>query len=116
MGKKQSDKARHNAKNKKYGRGIRLKHRTADIDQIQAKFATKKIEKESLDKAVAFDEDKPSGGKFFCMYCDRYFINQKAMDVHLRQKTHKKMVKRVSEETYTQADADAAAGMSKPDY
>ncbi|CAO3645171.1 unnamed protein product [Cunninghamella echinulata] len=66
-------------------------------------------------KNQAIDTDKPGLGQHYCVECARHFINNDALDIHLRGKLHKRRVKKLQEEPYTQAEADAAAGLGKPD-
>ncbi|KAI9312897.1 hypothetical protein BX666DRAFT_1865448 [Dichotomocladium elegans] len=66
-------------------------------------------------KNQPIDPDKPGLGQNYCVECARHFISRDALSEHLRGKTHKKRVKLLKEEPYTQAEADAAAGLGKPD-
>lgn len=57
-------------------------------------------------------EDVTGGGEFWCVPCSRPFISEAVMKEHERGKPHKKRIKEVAEEQYTQKEADAGAGMS----
>jgi bud site selection protein 20 len=57
------------------------------------------------------DADLPGMGQFYCLECGKHFINESTLNEHKRTKFHKKQVKRTQQEQYTQAEADAAAGM-----
>ncbi|EPQ02000.1 Zinc finger protein 593, partial [Myotis brandtii] len=43
--------------------------------------------------------------------CSRYFIDSANLKTHLRSKDHKKRLKQLSMEPYTQEEAERAAGM-----
>lgn len=58
------------------------------------------------------DLDKPGMGQFYCLCCAKYFINEDAMQKHVKSKVHKQRLKIVAEPQYTQQEAEAAAGMA----
>lgn len=86
-----------------------LKTRGRDVDRIQDDIALL-----LAGKAMpgVIDEDAPGGGHHYCVACARHFITAPVLDEHLRSKVHKKRIKVVSEQQYTQAEADAGAGCS----
>ena len=90
-----------------------LKNRTRDLDRIQddvkalAEGKPAPFIREGLDVV-----DLPGGGAHYCVACARHFVDAATMALHVRTKDHKKQQKRVASEPYTQADADAAAGMA----
>ena len=53
-------------------------------------------------------------GQYLCVYCDQYFISEAVMQLHFKQKVHKKRVKAVNDKPYSQRDAEAAVGMAPP--
>mmetsp|Transcript_39135 Transcript_39135/g.122414 ORF Transcript_39135/g.122414 Transcript_39135/m.122414 type:complete len:88 (+) Transcript_39135:393-656(+) len=59
------------------------------------------------------NEDLPGQGQFFCTPCSRHFINSEAYAVHCRSRPHKRRLKDVAQEQYTQAEADLGAGRTK---
>ncbi|KAI9301575.1 hypothetical protein BJ944DRAFT_271284 [Cunninghamella echinulata] len=93
-------------------RKYRTRNYTRDLDQIHDDIKPENAEKL---KNQAIDTDKPGLGQHYCVECARHFINNDALDIHLRGKLHKRRVKKLQEEPYTQAEADAAAGLGKPD-
>lgn len=115
MGHRQRPKANTKAKRRFYRRTIMdLKNRTRDLDRIQddvKALAEGKLTKDQLDY-VAGAIDLPGSGEHHCLHCARHFIDARTLDIHLKTKDHKKQVKRVNEEQYTQAEADAGAGKS----
>jgi bud site selection protein 20 len=77
-----------------------------DLDQIQEDIA-----KHDSSKVRKFDQELPGCGQYYCMVCARYFITDAVMEDHLKSKVHKKRVKLAAEKPYSQAEANAAAGM-----
>ncbi|KAI3634007.1 hypothetical protein MIR68_007611 [Amoeboaphelidium protococcarum] len=97
-------------------RKFRTRARVKDLDQIHEDL--KKLTRSSNDGTpveaeVKFNVDLPGGGLHPCVHCARHFVNQKALDAHLKTKDHKRRVKEINEEEpYTQKDAEAAVGFS----
>ena len=63
---------------------------------------------------MPIDEDLPGLGQYYCIFCSRYFINQKSLDIHYKTKEHKKRVKVTKEKPYTIEDSKLFAGKTKP--
>ncbi|XP_005090598.1 zinc finger protein 593 [Aplysia californica] len=84
----------------------RTKRRTRDLDQIHD-------DMKSPDKMVnqPVDLDKPGAGQFYCLHCAKHFIDEKALKDHFKSKPHKRRLKALETEPYTQEEADRAAGM-----
>ncbi|XP_014447448.2 zinc finger protein 593 [Tupaia chinensis] len=57
------------------------------------------------------DPDLPGGGLHRCLACARYFIDSANLKTHFRSKDHKKRLKQLSVEPYSQEEAERAAGM-----
>ncbi|CAH8582874.1 unnamed protein product [Schistosoma bovis] len=93
----------------------KVKNRTRDIDQISSDLKEENFAKRVIE-ATEPDEDKPGLGQFFCIFCDKYFIDQITLDLHKKQKPHKRRLKSLDEPPHTQEDADLAAGILKDDY
>nr|CAX74212.1 Bud site selection protein 20 [Schistosoma japonicum] len=93
----------------------KVKNRTRDIDQISNDLKEENVAKR-VNEATELDEDKPGLGQFFCIFCDKYFIDQITLDLHKKQKPHKRRLKSLDEPVHTQDDADYAAGILKSDY
>ncbi|ORX57428.1 hypothetical protein DM01DRAFT_1334051 [Hesseltinella vesiculosa] len=104
-------KRNHNNKREIY-RKSRTRNYRRDLDQIHDDV---KPENAAKLNAQDIDTDLPGMAQHYCVECARYFINQEAMDVHTKGKLHKRRIKQLKEEPYTQAEADAAAGISKAD-
>lgn len=80
-----------------------------DLDQIQEDIAKHAA---APPKVPKFDQELPGCGQYYCLACARYFITDKTLEEHLKSKLHKKRVKLAAEKPYSQAEANAAAGMS----
>jgi len=92
-------------KNKQHKKGLLTKNRPKDLDQIQDEMKT-------LDpNNMPIDPDLPGLGQFYCITCARHFINAVTLAVHNKTKPHKRKIKLALEKPYSQAEADAAAGM-----
>lgn len=57
------------------------------------------------------DLDKPGSGQHYCLHCARYFTDMQSMKAHFRSKQHKRRLKALEEDVYTQQEAEAAAGL-----
>ncbi|VDQ08220.1 unnamed protein product [Trichobilharzia regenti] len=55
-----------------------------------------------MNEAMEPDEDRPGLGQFFCIFCDKYFIDQETLDLHKKQKPHKRRLKSLNEPPHTQ--------------
>merc|ERR1711890_66549 len=107
MGKPQRKKRTH--KNiKDFKKKHRTRKRTKDIDEIPDDMNPNRIDS-YLHQII--DPDLPGEGQFYCVHCARYFINQKCFTEHKKTKTHKKRLRLLKEVPYSQAEAEAAAGM-----
>lgn len=112
----------HKAK-KAFKRQFRTCSRTKDIDQIQEELE-KKAQGLCPNPTVSVNDvedysdadELPGGGKYYCEGCDKHFINQSTLDIHLKTKTHKKRVKLLSERPYTHKEAEAAGGVGSNDF
>lgn len=87
-----------------------VKRRAKDLDQIQDELRA--VAAGRLAVSSYRDEDAPGGGAFFCVECSRHCVNDAALVAHRATKSHKRQLKTVAEQQYTQKEADAAAGMS----
>uniref|UniRef100_U3FAG4 Zinc finger protein 593 n=1 Tax=Micrurus fulvius TaxID=8637 RepID=U3FAG4_MICFL len=90
------------------GRQWKTKRRRRDLDQIHHDMLPEnamKLLRQELDPNL------PGNAQHYCLHCARYFIDLKSMKDHFRSKVHKKRLKQLSEEPYTQEEAERAAGM-----
>ena len=112
---KNKQKKKLHAKKKGYKRLVHkhwsIEGRRKDLDQIHDQLDEKK--KQVANGTLAFDEDKPGMGQFYCAETDRYFIDAHTLAMHKRTKFYKKTLKKLKEDMYRQEEADAAAGKTK---
>jgi len=90
---------------KAFSKSCRTRRRVKDLDQIHEDLAKPVI-------VAPYDEDLPGGGQFPCIECARHFQNFADLVGHRKNKLHKKRLKLLKERPYTQAEADAAGGLS----
>ncbi|GAA50555.1 tubulin alpha [Clonorchis sinensis] len=55
-------------------------------------------------EATEPDEDLPALGQFFCVSCNKYFINERTLLVHKTGKPHKRRLKALVEQPHTQRE------------
>lgn len=61
-------------------------------------------------------DDTPGGGRHYCVPCSRHFISALALSKHAQGKPHKRRAKALQgARPHGQRDAEAAAGVGKPD-
>lgn len=56
------------------------------------------------------DLDVTGFAQFYCLHCAKHYINQRALDDHFKTKVHKRRMKALELEPYTDKEADLAAG------
>jgi len=107
----------NNRPNKRIGkRGLKTKRYKKDLDAIKhtliatAAIANTDTNTTSPDDPEV-DYDLPANGQHFCQQCDRYFIDDNSLKDHNRSKAHKKRVRLLRDEPYSQEEAERAAGM-----
>ncbi|KAM3569892.1 hypothetical protein VYU27_008026 [Nannochloropsis oceanica] len=104
-------KPRHSAKKKQYKKALCTARRPKDVDQIQDELR-KEVEL-GAPLPLPYDDDLPGGGQFYCRPCARHFGDQHCLDHHIKSKVHKRRMKDVAQEQYSQGEAEYAAGMTK---
>ena len=86
----------------------KTKRKTRDHDQIhedlQAQNSLNLINQTE-------DHDLAGSAQHYCLHCARYFIDDHALQEHFRTKLHKRRMKALETEPFTQAEAERAAGM-----
>jgi bud site selection protein 20 len=68
----------------------------------------KKNADELLNQEV--DLDKPGFAQNYCLHCAKYFIDERALSDHFKTKVHKRRMKALQDEPYTEREAALAAG------
>ncbi|KAJ4388167.1 hypothetical protein N0V93_008774 [Gnomoniopsis smithogilvyi] len=80
-----------------------------DLDQIKADLLSPKHLKQYKDTKLV--EDLPGLGRHYCIECAKWYDMESTLIAHRRGKPHKRRVKQLKEEPYTQKTAEAAVGL-----
>ncbi|XP_048356441.1 zinc finger protein 593 [Sphaerodactylus townsendi] len=86
----------------------KTKRRRCDLDQIHQDLKPENAAKLLRQEP---DADLPGSAQHYCLHCARYFVDLKSMKDHFKSKVHKRRLKQLREEPYTQEEAERAAGM-----
>ncbi|XP_060734942.1 zinc finger protein 593 [Tachysurus vachellii] len=108
MGKSKQVGNHKNGKKKNIAKTWKTKRRTKDLDQIHTDMIPANAAN-LLKQEV--DYDVTGFAQHYCLHCARYFVDLKALKEHFKTKVHKRRLKQLKEEPYTQAEAERAAGM-----
>lgn len=100
------------SKIKKYKRKVWLCNRDKDVDQVQDELE-KAVETGKSPSDIAFDDELPGGGQFYCAETGKHFIDAKALADHKKTKFYKRRLRQLREDKYTQSTAEWASGMTK---
>lgn len=104
----------HKAK-KAFGKQFRVRRRTKDLDQVHEELSKQKqLLANGLPPITATEsdcEDLPGNGLYACTSCQRNFIDQRTLDIHVKTKQHVKRMKLLKDTPYTQREAEAAGGV-----
>nr|XP_033812453.1 zinc finger protein 593 [Geotrypetes seraphini] len=86
----------------------KTKRRVKDLDQIH-----QDMKPESARKLLhqELDYDVAGNAQHYCLHCARYFVDIRSLKDHFKTKVHKRRLKQLAEEPYTQEEAERAAGM-----
>jgi len=80
-----------------------------DIDQISSDLRSPKhLAQHKSSKAA---EDLPGLGQWYCIECAKWFEGENSLVTHKKGKIHKRRVKDLKTEPYTQKEAEAAIGL-----
>ncbi|GMM31259.1 Bud20 protein [Martiniozyma asiatica (nom. inval.)] len=88
----------------------KTKRRTKDLDLIHQDLSNANTIQQL--KHQPEDEYRPGLGQYYCIHCDRYFQNNKALAAHLKGKVHKRRVKELKVNPYSNLEAEAANGQN----
>ncbi|KAK5172927.1 uncharacterized protein LTR77_003049 [Saxophila tyrrhenica] len=83
---------------------------TRGLDQVHADVASKKHLQQHLDTHAP--EDLPGFGQHYCVECAKFFESQTNLDKHTKGKPHKRRLRQLKDEPYSQKEAEAAAGLT----
>ncbi|XP_078000332.1 zinc finger protein 593-like [Glandiceps talaboti] len=99
---------RHHKGDTKVQKMFRTRRKTKDLDQIDEDMKTENADK-LLNQEI--DHDLPGSGQNYCLHCARHFVDVRALKEHFKGRQHKRRMKALKDEPYTQKEAEAAAGM-----
>ncbi|KAK0384231.1 hypothetical protein NLU13_8319 [Sarocladium strictum] len=88
---------------------VKTRRKTRDVDQIKADLLSPKHLAQYKDTKA--EEDLPGLGRHYCVECAKWFEAEANLVAHRSGKPHKRRVKQLREEPYTQKEAEAAAGL-----
>lgn len=88
----------------------KTRRHTRDLDQVHADVASEKHLQQYKD--LHQPEDLPGFGDFYCVECAKWFESKTNLDHHTKGKPHKRRVRQLKEEPYSQKEAEAAAGLT----
>ncbi|GAB7363340.1 hypothetical protein MBLNU230_g3621t1 [Neophaeotheca triangularis] len=88
----------------------KTRYHTRDLDQIHADLQSKRHLQQHLETKAP--EDLPGFGDFYCIECAKHFESELNFGAHTKGKPHKRRVKQMKEEPYSQKEAEAAVGLT----
>ncbi|KAL8997074.1 MAG: hypothetical protein Q9169_003564 [Polycauliona sp. 2 TL-2023] len=91
-------------------RKIKTKRRTRDLDQVHADLRSSKHLSQHQTAKPA--DDLPGLGQWYCIECAKWFESDNSMQQHTRGKNHKRRLRMLKEEPYSQKEAEAAIGLA----
>lgn len=83
---------------------------TRGLDEVHADLASKKYLQDHKDNHAP--EDLPGCGQWYCVECAKWFESETNLMKHEKGKPHKRRVRQLKEEPYTQKEAEAAIGLT----
>ncbi|KAL5598493.1 hypothetical protein BROUX41_003570 [Berkeleyomyces rouxiae] len=87
----------------------KTRRKTRDLDQIKADLLSPKHLEQF--KSLKASEDLPGLGRHYCLECAKWFETEFSLIAHRKGKPHKRRVKALGEEAYSQREAEAAVGL-----
>merc|ERR1711939_133043 len=88
----------------------KTRRHTRDLDQIHADLHSRRHLEQHIQQ---YDEaELPALGLFYCIPCAKHFESETNYVKHEKGKPHKRRVRQLKEEPYTQKEAEAAVGLT----
>ncbi|KAI1262005.1 zinc finger protein [Xylariaceae sp. FL1019] len=87
----------------------KTRRKTRDLDQIKADLLSPKHLTQYQE--TKSKEDLPGLGRWYCVECAKWYDTEVNLIFHRRGKPHKRRVKALKEEPYSQKEAEAAIGL-----
>jgi len=88
----------------------KTRRHTRDLDQVAADVKSKKHLQQYLD--TKSPEDLPGFGQFYCTPCAKWYESETNFAKHEEGKPHKRRLRQLKEEPYSQKEAEAAVGLT----
>ncbi|XP_074642270.1 zinc finger protein 593-like [Tubulanus polymorphus] len=87
---------------------FKTKRYRRDVDEI-----SKDLEPANREKLLnqKLDLDVAGGAQHYCITCAKHFLDEKTLQTHFKSKPHKRRMKKLETEPYSQEEAERAAGM-----
>lgn len=83
---------------------------TRDVDQVHADLRSERHLAQFKDTKAA--EDLPGLGQWYCKECAKWFESEANYGAHTKAKPHKRRLRQLREEPYSQKEAELAAGLT----
>jgi bud site selection protein 20 len=83
---------------------------TRGLDEVHTDLASKKHLQDHKDTHAP--EDLPGFGQWYCVECAKWFESETNLVKHAKGKRHKRRVRDLKDEPYTQKEAEAAVGLT----
>lgn len=87
----------------------KTRRHTRDLDQVHADLASSRHLEQYHDTKAR--EDLPGFGQWYCTECAKWYESELNFTAHQKGKPHKRRVKQLKEEPYSQKEAEAAVGL-----
>ncbi|KAL2059389.1 hypothetical protein ABVK25_000682 [Lepraria finkii] len=87
----------------------KTKRRMRDLDQVHADLRSSKHLAQH--KTAKPAEDLPGLGRFYCVECAKWFEGENSLVQHRKGKNHKRRLRALRAEPYSQKEAEAAVGL-----
>ena len=88
----------------------KTRRKTRDIDQRHADLASQKHLQDHVTQYAK--EDLPGLGQWYCVECAKWFESETNYVKHAKGKPHKRRVRQLREQPYSQKEAEAAVGLT----
>jgi bud site selection protein 20 len=83
---------------------------TRGVDQVHADVASRRHLQQHLDTHAP--EDLPGFGQHYCVECAKFFESQANLEKHTKGKPHKRRLRQLKDDPYSQKEAEAAVGLT----
>lgn len=88
----------------------KTRRRARDLDQVHSDL--RDARHLALYKDTKAAEDLPGLGEHYCVECAKWFEGEHNLVAHRRGKPHKRRVRQLKDDPYTQKDSEAAVGLA----